>query len=250
MIIERSACTKISSYLSRDIPPDNREMPRDGSKPRVLVPYRVGSKLKAYEDAIRAGGMEPVPAFVGDPVSLDKVAGLLLMGGSDLNPKQYGEDRRPETDEPDDERDEAELHLIDEAIAKDLPILGICRGLQILNVYHGGTLIQHLARAEPHHVDTQDKSAPAHEVAIEPGSKLAQIAGTTRWRVNSRHHQVASKIGEQLRVTARAVGDGIVEAIERDDKPFVLAVQWHPEDQFSRDAEQLKLFRAFADALE
>lgn len=212
------------------------------------MPYRVGKKLKAYEDAIRAGGMEPVPAFVGDSISLNDIDGLLLMGGSDVNPKQYGEERRAETDEPDDERDEAELRLIDEAIAKDLPILGICRGLQILNVYHGGTLIQHLAPSEPHDIETEDKGAPAHEVAIEPDSKLAQIAGTVRWRVNSRHHQVASKIGEQLRVTARA-GDGMVEAIEREDKPFVLAVQWHPEDQFTSDAEQLKLFRAFADAL-
>lgn len=224
-------------------------MARAGREPRVLMPYRVGKKLKAYEEAIRAGGMEPVAASVEDPISMAGAAGLLLMGGSDVNPARYGEARQPETDAPDDTRDAAELRLIDEAIARDLPILAICRGLQLLNVYHGGTLIQHLVSPEPHDVETEDKGAPAHEVAIEPDSKLARIAGKRRWQVNSRHHQVAAKVGEHLRVSARAVNDGMIEALERTDKAFVLAVQWHPEDQFSKDAEQLKLFRAFAEAL-
>lgn len=224
-------------------------MAKAAGEGRVLVPYRVGKKLKAYEDAIRAGGMEPVPAFVGEPVSMKGAAGLLLMGGSDVNPARYGEERQPETDSPDDERDSAELQLIDEAINTGRPILAICRGLQILNVYHGGTLIQHLTPPEPHDVEAQDKGAPAHEITIEANTKLAQIAGASRWRVNSRHHQVAAKIGDHLRVSARAVNDGIIEALEHTDKPFVLAVQWHPEDQFGRHPEQLSLFRAFAEAL-
>jgi putative glutamine amidotransferase len=230
-------------------PTDNRTMANANASARVLVPYRHQKKLKPYEDALRAGGMEPVAGFVGDSISLNGAAGLLLMGGTDVNPKRYGEERRPETDEPDDQRDETELRLIDEAIAKNLPILAICRGLQILNVYHGGTLIQHLSPAEPHDVETDDKAAPAHEVAIEPDSRLARIAGAARWQVNSRHHQVAAKIGEHLRVSARATEDGSVEGLERADKRFVVAVQWHPEDQVRTDAEQLKLFRAFADAL-
>src|ERR1700761_4153684 len=123
-------------------------MRRENRSGRVLVPYRHEKKLKAYEDAIRGGGMEPAPAFVGKPVSLEGVEGLLLMGGTDVNPKLYGEIARPETDPPDQQRDAAELGLIEEALRKDVPILAICRGLQILNVYHGGTLIQHLTPTE------------------------------------------------------------------------------------------------------
>lgn len=215
---------------------------------RVLVPYRHATKLQAYEDALRAGDMEPVRGFVGNSVTLDGVAGLLLMGGTDVNPKLYGEAPNPETDSPDDQRDEIELRLIEDAIAKDLPILAICRGLQMLNVYHGGSLIQHLSPTEPHDPDTGDKSAPVHEVMIERESRLAQIAEANRWRVNSRHHQAAGKVGAHLRVSARAPQDEVIEALERTDKRFVVAVQWHPEDQLRADREQLKLFLAFAEA--
>jgi putative glutamine amidotransferase len=216
---------------------------------RVLVPFRHEKKLKAYQDATRAAGMEPVPAFVGSAVAFDGASGLLLLGGTDVNPKRYGETARPETDEPDDQRDEVELRLIDTAIERDIPILAICRGLQILNVYHGGTLIQHLSPAEPHDMEMEDKATPVHEVAIEANTRLAQIAETNRWRVNSRHHQAAEKIGTHLRVSARAVEDGAIEALERPGKRFVLAVQWHPEDEARKHGEQLKLFRAFAEAV-
>lgn len=227
-----------------------RDMRKVDGNRRVLAPYRHEKKLKAYEDAIRSGGMEPVPAFVGKAVSLEGVAGLLLMGGTDVNPKLYGESARAETDAPDEQRDAAELRLIEEALRKDVPILAICRGLQILNVYHGGTLIQHLTPTERHDVETEDKGVHAHEVAIEAGTHLARIAETDRLRVNSRHHQAVEKIGKGLLVSARAADDGTIEALERADRRFVIAVQWHPEDQVARDAEQLKLFRAFAEALE
>jgi putative glutamine amidotransferase len=216
---------------------------------RVLLPYRHERKLKPYVDALRAGGMEPLPAFVGEAVSFDGAAGLLLMGGTDVNPKLYGEEARPETDQPDDERDAVELRLIDHAIRNDMPILAICRGLQILNVYHGGTLIQHLTPAEPHDVDAEDKGAHAHEVAIEMGTQLARIAASHRMRVNSRHHQAVSRLGDGLQISARSAEDGIVEGLERTDRRFVVAVQWHPEDQVARDLEQLNLFRAFAETL-
>ncbi|HTU48349.1 MAG TPA: gamma-glutamyl-gamma-aminobutyrate hydrolase family protein [Bryobacteraceae bacterium] len=216
---------------------------------RVLVPFRHEKKLTAYQDAIRAAGMEPVPAFVGGTVALNGAVGMLLLGGTDVNPKRYGETARPETDEPDDQRDEVELRLIEEALERDLPILAICRGLQILNVYHGGSLIQHLSAVKTHDVEAEDKGAQAHEVAIKANTRLAHIAETERWRVNSRHHQAADKIGAHLRVSARAVDDGTIEALERPDRRFVVAVQWHPEDQVRRDPEQLKLFRAFADAV-
>ncbi len=192
--------------------------------------------------------MEPVPVLTSGSISLNDFAGLLLIGGTDVNPRRYGESPQPETDEPDDERDEVELEIIDQAIGTDLPILAICRGLQILNVYHGGTLIQHVSSVQRHDPDTPDKAVPAHEVVIEPGSLLADIAGTTTWQVNSRHHQVAKEIGPGLRVSARDSQDATVEGLERPDKKFVVAVQWHPEDQVRRYPEQLKLFQRFADA--
>jgi putative glutamine amidotransferase len=215
---------------------------------RVLIPYRHAKKVKAYENAALSAGIETSPVLTIGRVTLDGFAGLLLMGGTDVNPKRYGEAPQPETDPSDDERDEAELELIDNAIKKDLPILAICRGLQILNVYHGGTLIQHLSGTKRH--DGNDNPAiPVHAVTIEPGSLLADIAGTSCWEVNSRHHQAADQIGSELRVSARDSEDAVVEALERPDKRFVLAVQWHPEDQMVGNSEQLKLFQRFADAL-
>jgi putative glutamine amidotransferase len=216
---------------------------------RVLIPYRHAKKLKAYEDAARAAGMEPEPARTSGPLSLDGFAGLLLMGGTDVNPRRYAQTPHSTTDRPDDERDQVELQLIHDAIEKDLPIFAICRGLQILNVYHGGTLIQHLSSAERHAPEGSNPTVPVHAVAIEPGTLLADIAGASCWNVNSSHHQAAAEIGAGLRVSARDSEDAMVEALERPDKRFVVAVQWHPEDQILTDPEQLKLFRRFADAL-
>lgn len=215
---------------------------------RVLLPYRRPNKLKAYEDAVRAVGVEPVPVLATGSVSLGDFAGLVLLGGSDVNPRRYGQTAKPETDSPDDERDRIELDLIHEALEKDLPILAICRGLQILNVYHGGTLIQHLASVGRHDPELEDKAAPAHEVAIETDSMLAGIAGKDRWNVNSRHHQAADQIGGGLYISAREASDETVEGLERRDKRFVVAVQWHPEDQSVKDPEHLKLFERFAEA--
>ena len=208
-----------------------------------------------YTEALRAASIEPVIVAPSAAVSLNGVAGLMLMGGSDVNPARYGEDRRAETDEPDDLRDELELRLIAEALERDLPILAICRGLQMLNVQHGGTLRQHLEPVERHRRRTEDLSLPAHAIEIERGSILGRIAlgrvaqYAFRWEVNSRHHQAIARLGEGLRVTARHPDDGVVEAVERPDKRFVSGVQWHPENQSPVRGEQARLFRAFADAL-
>jgi putative glutamine amidotransferase len=215
---------------------------------QVLIPFRHPNKVKAYEAAARAAGMDPLPVFVGDPIAFDNAAGLMLMGGTDVNPKRYGAAPHPRTDPPDDQRDQVELDLIHAAIERDKPILAICRGLQILNVYHGGTLIQHLA-AIRHDPEKDDHSGPAHDVRFSPGSRLAEIAGSGGWQVNSRHHQAVAQIGGGLEVSARDSEDGVVEGLERCDKRFVVAVQWHPEDQIVRHPEQLRLFRSFADAL-
>src|SRR6185437_3034285 len=224
-------------------------MGTEARRPRVLIPYRHAGKVKPYDDAVRAGGAEAVAVSASLPISLDGFTGLLLMGGTDVNPQRYGEAAQAETDPPDDERDDVELALIRDAIGKDLPIFAICRGLQILNVFHGGTLIQHLPSAEGHHqVRNEDNARPVHDVVIEPNTLMASIAGMSHWQVNSRHHQAVKKIGAGLRVSARDEQDGAIEALERPDKSFVIAVQWHPEDQIALCPEQLKLFQRFAEA--
>jgi gamma-glutamyl-gamma-aminobutyrate hydrolase PuuD len=172
------------------------------------------------------------------------------MGGTDVNPRTYGEEAVPETDAPDDERDAVEFEVLQAALEKDVAVLAICRGLQLLNIFHGGTLVQHLSseRHDPEFADS-DKVSAAHEVSINPDSLLAKIVGRNTLEVNSRHHQAVKELGRGLHITARDTEDGTVEGLERRDKRFVVAVQWHPEDQCVRYPEQLKLFQGFADAL-
>jgi putative glutamine amidotransferase len=217
---------------------------------KALAIYRDLDETGPYQQALRDAGIEPELVLAGSAASLDDAAGVVLLGGSDINPALYGEPRSPETDEPDDERDRAEYALIAAALERDLPLLAICRGLQILNVQQGGTLVQHLVPGDRHVRRTPDRSEPAHPVAVEPGTLLAGVtAGHTTLNVNSRHHQAVGKLGHGLIVSGRDPEDGIVEAIERPGRRFVLAVQWHPEDQSRVYAEQARLFSAFADAL-
>jgi gamma-glutamyl-gamma-aminobutyrate hydrolase PuuD len=173
----------------------------------------------------------------------------LLTGGSDVDPARYGEPASPETQPPDPERDAVEAALIDEALARDLPVLAICRGMQLLNVHRGGSLIQHLPGAARHVRRTSDRSLPAHRVVIEPGTLLASIAKRETWDVNSRHHQAVARLAPGLRVCARDPEDGTVEAIELPVRRYVLGVQWHPENQVSEDSGQRKLFQSFVGAL-
>ena len=199
---------------------------------------------------MRATGIEPVILTPGDAVPRDW-SGLLLMGGPDVNPARYGEARHETADEPDDARDDLECALIADALSRDLPVLGICRGVQILNVQHGGTLVQHLHTTDRHRQrDPENLGAPAHQVEIISGTRLASIEeGARTLAVNSRHHQAIALLGEGLRISARDSEDGVIEAVERPDKRFVIGVQWHPENMAGVDAPQAKLFEAFARAL-
>jgi putative glutamine amidotransferase len=218
---------------------------------RILLVYRDPERIPAYERALAAVGLEAVLASAGSPVAIENCQGLLLMGGNDVDPATYGESRNPETDPPDPQLDAAEMAAIAQALDRDLPILGICRGLQILNVHHGGTLVQHLVPPERHRlVKDGDRAQPVHSAEVSGDTLLGDIAGgATTWQVNSRHHQAVKALGRGLRVSAIDPSDGVIEAIERPDKRFVLAVQWHPEDQVFHDAVQLNLFRRFAEAL-
>jgi len=207
-------------------------------------------KAEPYADALRQAGIEPVLISPGDPRGLAGLQGLVLSGGTDLNPARYGAAPDPRDEEPDDARDELESGLLAEALAADLPVLAICRGMQLFNVAHGGTLIQHLENSAVHCVPGNDKALPVHQILVEPGTRLAAILGEGAHAVNSRHHQAVERVGAGLRVTARSTPDGVIEALERGDHRFALAVQWHPEDQVRRDAAQRKLFEAFGAALE
>lgn len=215
---------------------------------RVLVPFRDESRVKPYLERLREAALEPIAMSVDRPTGLEGAAGMVLMGGTDVDPALYGESPLPETDNPDRRRDEVELELLNRALEADLPILAICRGLQILNVQHGGSLLQHLG-SERHDPELRDRSEPAHPVTVDQNSLLARCVGATRLAVNSRHHQAVARVGERLRVVARDSEDNIIEGLERPDKRFVVAVQWHPEDQAKTQGEHMRLFQTFAAAV-
>ena len=215
----------------------------------MLVVYRKSSAVEPYAKALENAGLQPVLEEAREGLKIGQCSGLLLTGGTDVDPALYGEPAAPETDVPDKERDAAEAGLIDEALARDVPVLAICRGMQILNVHLGGSLIQHLSTAERHVRRTPDRGSPAHRVIIEPGTMLAGITHKESWEVNSRHHQAVARLGKGLRVSAKDAEDGTIEGIELPGRRYVLAVQWHPENQAAQDPEQRKLFASFAQAL-
>ena len=212
---------------------------------RVAVTYNEPGRVFTYEAAITAVGLEPVR----NPKSMDGLAGLLLTGGTDVNPALYGEQAHPETQPSDDQRDALEIRLLKQALESNLPVLAICRGLQLFNVVHGGTLIQHLEdRAHEKRTDLP-VSADNHSADVAPETKLAAIVGLGKIAVNSRHHQAIGQLGEGLRVSAVSEDD-VIEAVERPDKAFAVAVQWHPEDRCMVDARDRKLFESFAKAVQ
>lgn len=207
---------------------------------------------------MRAAGLEPVLISPGQDAIPADFPGLLLMGGSDVNPERYGQTRHSAaeasdtstSDTSDDARDALECRLIQAALDRDIPLLAICRGLQILNVQHGGTLIQHLDSTARHRKHPANRGETAHQVEVVPDTLLAGIVGRPlTFGVNSRHHQGIDRLGAGLRVSARDPIDGLVEAIERPDKRFVVGVQWHPENMSPSDPRQAGLFQAFAAAV-
>ena len=210
--------------------------------------FRFADKAESYLAALRAAGMEPVPCQAGSPANVCEVQGLVLTGGSDILPTYYGQESEPELGEVDRERDAFELGLMTMADAADVPTLAICRGVQLLNVHRGGTLVQHLPQSGRHQRNDTPKPQSVHAVRIEPASKLAPIMGRVA-QVNSRHHQAVDRVGTGLVVTARDAEDGVIEAVEDPARRFLVGVQWHPEDQAPVDEAQRRLFEAFAASL-
>lgn len=168
----------------------------------------------------------------GAAQQLEALDGLLFSGGGDIDPAFYHEQRHPKTvDGTDGLRDALELPLFEAAWARDLPILGICRGIQLVNVARGGTLFQDLPDQYPssvNHRQDEPYSAPVHAVSPVPGTPLARLAGSEPFFVNSMHHQGVKDVGDALEIEAKAP-DGLVEALWAPGKRFVRAVQWHPE---------------------
>jgi putative glutamine amidotransferase len=190
---------------------------------------------RSYARAVQgAGGMalllppDQAAADSPDPL-LDRIDALILAGGSDIDPATYGAERAPETGTTWPERDAFEVGMARGALDRGMPVLGICRGMQSLNVALGGTLVQHLGEGQ--HMHTPG-SFGDHEVRLEPGSLAARVAGGERLRVKSHHHQGVDKLGEGLKPTGWSVPDDLVEAVEMPGRhEFALGVLWHPEEE-------------------
>ena len=175
--------------------------------------------------------------------------GLLLPGGQDVDPALYGEAPRPGYGELCPARDRMEALLLDAAFRLDKPVLGICRGLQFLNVHTGGTLYQDLPGEHPglDHRMERPYNRPAHRVTIAHDSPLYEIVGGSSYEVNSCHHQAVKELSPRLRAAAVSE-DGLIEAAWMPDKHFILGVQWHPEFIYREDPKSLQLFAAFVKA--
>jgi putative glutamine amidotransferase len=197
----------------------------------ALLPYN-------YVQAVqRAGGLAlmipPDGALVGDPGQLlELIDGLMLAGGADIDPASYAQEPHPETVDTVPERDVFEIALARAAIARDMPLLGICRGMQLINVACGGTLVQHL----PDHLGHQEHrrvvgsfDGSDHDVVLSAGSLAARAAGEIEHATKSHHHQGVDRLGEGLLVSGCSTFDDLPEAVELPGRRFVLGVQWHPE---------------------
>ncbi len=236
-----------------------------GGTPVVGIPCYTGERAgsgrlfygnnQSYAQALIGVGLAPLLIPPMDDAALESVCarldGLLLSGGEDLDPARYGEERLPVCGPLEPERDAMELALTRMALARDLPTLGICRGMQTLNVARGGTLYQDLEaqrpESHPHAMGHLPRSARTHEVVVEPGSRLMEILGAERLAVNSLHHQAVREPGADVRIVARA-DDGVAEGMELPAYRFALAVQYHPEELFETDELSRRLFAAFARA--
>jgi putative glutamine amidotransferase len=175
----------------------------------------------------------PDPALTEDPDELlDRIDGLILTGGTDLDPALYDEEPHPQTQSYQRDRDDFEAAVALRAIERDMPVLGICRGMQVLNVAHGGSLLQHLPEShghEDHRRVPGSFDGADHDVRLDQGSLAARAAGELLHPTKSHHHQGVGRIGEPLVVSGISVLDDLPEALERPDRSFVLGVQWHPE---------------------
>jgi putative glutamine amidotransferase len=219
--------------------------------------FTLFSLAEAYVQAVSQAGGFPVLIPLGLPeIQLrglfSRLDGLLFSGGGDVAPGFFGGEAHPAVDLVDTDRDRVEIELVREAIKHDMPFLGICRGIQVINVALGGTLYTHipdqLAGAIHHpHIPGNSRGYLAHEVLIQPGSRLSEILGKPRLMVNSMHHQGIAILAPGFEPTVHAT-DGLIEGMERSNYNFGMAVQWHPE-WLTAHAPMQALFRSFVEAV-
>jgi putative glutamine amidotransferase len=199
---------------------------------------------RSYIRAIQRAGaialmLPPDEALEREPDQLlDLIDGLILAGGADIDPSSYGEDAHPETRGTVPERDGFEVALARRAMERDMPLLGICRGMQLMNVAAGGTLLQHLPESHGHHEHRRNPGTfdgADHDVRLSEGSLAARAAGEAIHATKSHHHQGIDRLGSGLEVTGWSLIDELPEAVEMPERRFALGVQWHPEaDERSR----------------
>ena len=217
---------------------------------------RLGMSRSYVNALLKAGAAPLLIPHIADKAVLrtlyERLDGLLLPGGGDIDPARYGESRHKNCNEPSAERDDTELALARWAMDGDMPVLAICRGIQVLNVALGGSLFQDIQAqipgAERHDwYPNHPRDRLSHTVAISPNTRLAQIVGTTLLPVNSLHHQSVKDVAPGLAVTGFSP-DEIIEVVEALDHPFAIGVQWHPEELAGGDARARRLFDAFVEA--
>lgn len=222
--------------------------------PPIAVVCKPGDSLPYYMSAVQAAGGAPYPVPTGQTerdtlAQLEVARAVLITGGPDLEPALYGQERWNETVEVAPDRDALDEVALLWALERPwVPLLGICRGIQALNVFAGGSLIQDIPSQVPEalpHSTAKDAPATVHRLTLEPGARVTQWAGGDAWTTNSYHHQALDQVAEGFRVTARA-SDGVVEAIECDDASYWVGVQFHPERMVEHnDPAALALFAAF-----
>jgi putative glutamine amidotransferase len=235
--------------------------------PRIGVPYRnkkeevtgQAAKLEKYLAAVRQAGAEPVPvSLLSSSNELRQLAqsldGVVLSGSpADVDPAHFGAARQPGSANPDPDRERTDFALLEHAFSENKPVLAICYGIQSLNVFLGGTLVQDIPIAfgsQIEHEWHRDQGAPEpfHPARIGSGTQLAQLAGSTEALVNSSHHQSVQEPGRGLRIAART-HDGVIESVEwTGDSNWVIGVQWHPERMATTDALAQSLFRGLVES--
>lgn len=226
-------------------------------KPVIAIPqmgndlFRKYMKSKYAESLERAGAdvkwieLEDIGRAVEETLTCD---GLLLPGGADINPEMYGEEKSEKCGKPNETRDEAEPIIFRNFLDTNKPILAICRGIQLINVCKGGTLFQDIKDVQKcKHMDFFSRSRSIHTVSIDKNSVLYGILQTEKINVNSMHHQAINRVGEKFQVAVESE-DGFPEAIELQNHPFCIGVQWHPEHMSKKSAEQRKIFASFVSA--
>lgn len=236
-------------------------IPPADHKPRVGIPYRSRKeelsgdfeKIERYIDSVRAAGAEAVIVSLGlSAAHLDKIArsldGVLLTGSpADVDPSRFGAARHAKSADPDPDRERTDFALLEHCLGAQKPVLAICYGLQSLNVFLSGTLIQDIASEVPTTIEHDWDDSPGapdrtHEIAIESNSRLEEIAHGRKAIVNSSHHQSISEPGRNLRIVSRA-NDGVIEAVEwSGEGNWVMGVQWHPERMAPADSFARALF--------